>query len=373
MANFKVTPWEVEGEVDYEKLIAQFGTQALTDDLVRKIEKAAGVSHHMLRRKIFFSHRDLDITLREHAEGRKFALYTGRGPSGNTHIGHLVPWMFTKYLQEAFNAKLYFMITDDEKYLCKDGLTLGETNKLGYENALDLIALGFDHKKTHIFVDTDYGKTLYKTAVLISKKITASSAKAVFGFTNETNIGMYFWPAMQAAPCILPSILEGEPVRTLIPAAIDQDPYWRIARDVAPKLGYPKTAAIHCVFLPSLTGPAGKMSTSVNAESTIFTTDDEKSVARKIMKYAFSGGRDTIAEHRRHGGNPDIDASYQWLRFLEPDDHKLKSVYEDYTSGKLLSGELKQLLADTVNKFLKSHQQAKERARKEIDKFILKD
>jgi len=371
--DFVVTPWEVQGEVDYNKLIKQFGTQPLTDSIIKRIEKHTGELHYMLRRKIFFSHRDLDILLDDYEKGKKFALYTGRGPSGNTHLGHIIPWIFTKWLQDKFDVPLYFQITDDEKFLCKPNLTLKQTHEMGYDNALDLIALGFDHKKTFIIVDTDYSKTLYNNAIKIAKRVTASNAKAVFGFTNETNIGMYLWPAMQAVPCFLPSILTGEKVRTLIPAAIDQDPYWRIARDVAPKLGYPKTAAIHNVFLPSLTGPKGKMSTSTGAESTIFTTDDEKTVRKKVMKYAFSGGKDTVEEHRKHGGNPDVDSSYQWLRFFEEEDKKLKKIYEDYKSGALLSGELKQILVDKLNDFLASHQKNKEKARDKIDKFLLKD
>jgi len=371
--NYVVTPWEVSGEVDYDKLTKEFGTRPLTDDLIKIIEKRAKKSHYMLKRKIFFSHRELDLLLKEYDEGKEFALYTGRGPSGNTHLGHLIPWIFTKYLQDAFNAPLYFQITDDEKFLLKPNLTSEQTNKMGYENALDLIALGFDPKKTFIFVDTDYAKTLYNIAIQVAKKVTASSAKAVFGFTNETNIGMYFWPAMQAAPCFLPSILKGKKIRTLIPAAIDQDPYWRIVRDVAPKLGYPKTAAIHCIFLPPLTGPKGKMSTSTGEHSTIFTTDTPDEVKKKVNKYAFSGGKDTLKEHRKKGGNPDIDSAYKWLTFFEEDDKKLKRIYNDYKSGKLLSGELKQILIDKLNKFLKNHQQKREQAKKNLDKFILKD
>jgi len=368
-----VTPWKVEGKVNYDKLIAEFGTKPLTDNLVKKIEKKAGYSHHMLRRKIFFSHRELDQVMKEYDEGKKFALYTGRGPSGSTHLGHIIPWMFTKYLQDAFDVPLYFQITDDEKFLCKSDLALDETNKMGYENALDLIALGFNPKKTFIFIDTDYSKTLYKIAVKIAKKVTASTAKSVFGFGNDTNIGMYFWPAMQAAPCFLPSVLQGKKIRTLIPAAIDQDPYWRIVRDVAPKLGYPKTAAIHCVFLPALTGPSGKMSTSEGEHATIFTSDDPKTVKKKINKYAFSGGKDTVEAHRKHGGNPDVDSAYQWLTFFEEDDKKLKKIYDDYKSGKLLSGELKAILIDKLNSFLKVHQEKREKARKVLDKFILRD
>ena len=74
----------------------------------------------------------------------------------------------------------------------------------------------------------------------------------------------------------------------------------------------------------------------------------------KIKRYAFSGGRETIKEHREKGGNPDVDVSYQYLRmFFEPDDKKLKQIYDDYKSGKLLTGELKEILIEKINSFLK--------------------
>ena len=370
---FVVTPWEVKGDVDYEKLIKHFGTKHITDEIKAKLKHVTKKSHYMLDRNIFFSHRDLDLLLEDYKEGKDFALYTGRGPSGDTHMGHLIPWVFCKFLQDAFNVDLYFQITDDEKFLCKPNLTLEETNKLAYDNALDLIALGFKPSKTFIIIDSLYARTMYNLALKIAKKVTASQAKSVFGFTNDTNIGMYFWPAMQAAPCFLPSILKKKKIRTLIPAAIDQDPYWRITRDVAPKLGYPKPAAIHNIFLPSLLGPKGKMSTSEGAHATIFTTDNEDEVKRKIMKYAFSGGQTTLEEHRKKGGNPDIDMSYKWLTFFEEDDKKLKRIYSEYKSGKLLTGDLKQILIDKINVFLKNHQKQREKAKSNIDKFLLRD
>jgi len=158
---------------------------------------------------------------------------------------------------------------------------------------------------------------------------------------------------------------------TIVPLAIDQDPHFRISRDVISKLGYHKPAILHCRFLPGLGGmeKEGKMSSS-EANTAIYTTDDEKTVENKIKKYAFSGGKDTLEEHRKKGGNPEIDVSYQWLTFLEEDDKKLKSIYDDYKSGKLLSGELKQILIDKLNFFLKEHQKKREKARKDVDKFI---
>jgi tryptophanyl-tRNA synthetase len=266
-----VTPWEVKGKVDYERLIREFGTQPLTEELLKKIAKYTGELHLQLQRRLFFSHRDLDTVLELYKEGTKFVLYTGRGPSGPVHIGHLVPWIFTRHLQEKFGTRLYFQMTDDEKFLVDDDVNLPETRKFAYENALDLIALGFKSEDTFIIYDVQDIDLLYDIALEVAKRVTYSTAKATFGFQDSTNIGWIFWPALQAAPCFIHKKLTGENVPALIPAAIDQDPYWRVTRDIAQKLGYYKPAQIHCRFLPGL-GPGGKMSAS-EPETSIFTMD----------------------------------------------------------------------------------------------------
>src|SRR5947208_3713081 len=154
--DFVVTPWDVKGQVDYDRLVTQFGTQRLTPDLLEQIRRIAGELHPMLRRGVFYSHRDLDWILREYGKGNRFSLYTGRGPSSGIHIGHMLPWFFAKWLQEKFRATLYFQITDDEKFLFKDFDNLEEATKVGYDNILDIIAMGFDPKLTRIFLDTEY-------------------------------------------------------------------------------------------------------------------------------------------------------------------------------------------------------------------------
>src|SRR5690606_18262483 len=120
----------------------------------------------------------------------KFYLYTGRGPSGQVHLGHLMPWLFTKYLQDKFNVKLIFQITDDEKFLYSEHSNYDSICHYTYENILDIIAIGFDPNKTRIIINTRDINYLYKLSTEIAKRITFSTAKAVFGFTNSTNIGM---------------------------------------------------------------------------------------------------------------------------------------------------------------------------------------
>lgn len=364
--DFIVTPWRTEGDIDYEKLIKRFGTERITDELRQRLARIAGEDHFMVRRGVFFSHRDLGVILDTYERGEKFFLYTGRGPSGNTHIGHLLPWVFAKWLQDRFGVKMYFQITDDEKFFAKDALSLDDTLSFAHQNALDFIALGFDPDITKIIIDTAHIGTLYPIAAQVAKRINFSNVKAVFDFKNETNIGMIFYTALQSAPCFL----ENAPV--LIPLGMDQDPHFRLTRDVAPKINRHKPALVHGVMMPALEGPGGKMSASSDT-GTIYTTDTPAQVRKKINKYAFSGGQPDVEQHRKLGGNPDIDVSYQYLRmFFEPDDSKLQKIRDDYSSGKMLTGELKAILIERINKFLEQHQTKRDEAKDMLDQFLLR-
>jgi tryptophanyl-tRNA synthetase len=357
MEEFKVTPWEVEGKVDYLKLVKDFGLKLIDENLIQRIQRITGELNVMLRRKFFFAHRDMDLVLDDYENGKGFFLYTGRGPSGPMHIGHLIPFYFTKWLQDKFNVNVYIEITDDEKFLEKDYLSYEEVQKWAYENVLDIIAVGFDPDKTFIFYDSEYIKNVYPLLIKIAKKINYSLVKAVFGFKESTNIGMIFFPCLQ----IIPTFFEKR--RCLIPAAIDQDPYWRIQRDLAESLGYYKAAMISSKFFPPLTGIEGKMSSS-KPETAIWLTDDEEKIRKKIFKYAFSGGQPTVELHRKYGGNPEIDVSFQWLyNFFEENDEKIKKIEEDYKSGALLSGELKQILIEKLVDFISKHKEKRERAK----------
>ena len=358
-----VTAWEVSGNIDYNKLIEQFGSQAITPALIEKFERVTGCkAHPWIRRGIFFSHRDLDMILDNYAAGKPMYLYTGRGPSSEAlHLGHLIPFLFTKYLQDVFKCVLVIQMTDDEKFLWKD-LQLDECHRLGFENAKDIIACGFDISKTLIFSDLDYVGHMYPVIVKIWKAVTYNQVKGIFGFDDSVNIGKHAFPAVQAAPSFpssFPHIFGSRvDVPCLIPCAIDQDPYFRMTRDVAPRLGFKKPALIHSKFFPALQGSDSKMSAS-DESSAIFCTDTPKQIKEKVNKYAFSGGRETVEDHRRLGGDLAVDVSYQWLTFFQHDDAELKRVGDAYASGAMLSGEIKKELIDVISPLVARHQAAR--------------
>ncbi|MDE1839893.1 MAG: tryptophan--tRNA ligase [Thaumarchaeota archaeon] len=364
---FTVTPWSVEGDIDYDKLMQKFGTEKISPELEARIEKITGEVHPMLKLGYFFSHRDLDKILTEYEKGNKFYLYTGRGPSGKIHMGHLLPWIFTKYLQEKFDVNLIFQLTDDEKFLYSDGKSMDDVSKFTQENILDIIAIGFDPKKTKILIDTKDIKLIYPISLEIAKRITYSTVKAVFGFENSTNIGMIGFPPIQAAPCFLPSIIEGRPTPVLIPAAIDQDPYWRVTRDIAEKLGYPKPAQIHSKFLPGL-GMQGKMSSSI-PETAIFTTDDDSTIDKKISS-TFTGGQPTVELQRKLGANFSICPVFWYLRYFFDTEKESDERARKCKGGQLLCGECKCNLKDATKPFLSEFKKQREKAKDQVGKFM---
>jgi len=370
MGKQKVNPYKVEGKIDYDKLINEFGVKKITPEILNEIKEITGELHPYLRRGIFFAYRDLKKVLDEYKKGNKFFLYTGVGPSGPIHLGHISVWIFMKWLQEKFDTEVWFQFTDDEKFLYKN-MNYEEIQKWTHENMLDIIALGFDPKKTNFLIDTKHAGIMYPEAIKVAKKITFSSIKAAFGFTDSNNIGSIFYTAMQTVPVFLPNVLRNENRPCLIPLAIDQDVHFRLSRDVLEKLGHQKPAIIHAKFMTPLTGIEGKMSSS-NPDTAILLTDSPKEVKRKINKYAFSGGRDTAQEHRKFGGNVEVDVACQWLKYFEDDNEKLEKIYDDYRKGKLLSGEVKKILIDKINKFLAEHQKRRLKAEKLIEKFIYK-
>ncbi len=370
MVEMEVNPYNVEGKMNYDKLIKEFGIKKIDEKLLKRIGKIAGEIHPYLRRGIFFAHRDLEKILDAYEKGEKFFLYTGCGPSGPIHLGHYSIWSFVKWLQDKFNVELWFQFTDDEKFLYKN-MTYDEIQKWTKENMLDIIALGFNPKKTHFLIDTKHANFIYPEAIKVAKKITFSTIKSAFGFTDSNNIGSIFYTAMQVVPTFLPNVLNKKNEMCLVPMGVDQDPHFRISRDVVEKLGHKKPSIIHAKFMSPLTGTVGKASSSGDAK-TILMTDDAKTVKKKINKYAFSGGKETVEEHRKKGGNIEVDVACQWLKYFEDDDDKLKEIYDSYSKGELLSGEVKAILIEKINEMLSEHQKRRKNAEKQISEFVYK-
>ena len=123
-------------------------------------------------------------------------------------------------------------------------------------------------------------------------------------------------------------------------------------------------------FAVGMTG--GKMSSSM-PETTIFLTED-LNVMEKKFKRSFSGGQSTVEEHRRLGGNPDVDVAFQYLKFFfEEDDAALEEVRSSYVAGDLLSGELKMMTIEKAAAWLSDLAEMRDQNAHLVDEFLADD
>ncbi|MGQ4832694.1 MAG: tryptophan--tRNA ligase [Candidatus Asgardarchaeia archaeon] len=362
MDEFEVTPYSVTGKVNYKKLIEQFGLSVVDDELIEKLD----FPHKLLVMRYFFVHRDLDKIAEFYKQHGKFAIVSGRGASEHIHLAHTLLFKFVLDVQKKFNAFLFVPISEDEKYFAKQDLKFEEARKYAVENLLDIIAIGLEPKDTEVLIDTlTMNAKVYGLAANIAKRITLSTVKAVYGFSNEMNIGLHFFPAMQSAHILYPTMEYDLP--SLVIISVDQDPHMRVVRDVAEKLHVFKPAALESRFLKGLAGEE-KMSAS-DPYSAIYVNDSPGLIKRKVWK-AFTGGQPTVEEQRKYGGNPDICPIYEYNAFFFDTLDEAKKRYERCKSGDLLCGECKNELISRLRKFLEEHRKKKEKAKDKLQDFV---
>ena len=363
-------PWEIEGDVDYGKLIKKFGISPMKDlpDVFNE--------NVLFRRGIIFAHRDIQRILDCIKNKKKFVMMTGLMPTGKFHLGHMILAQQFIFYQK-LGAKIYIAVADIEAYNAR-GQSLEESRKIALEEYIsNYVALGLDLKKCDVYFQSERSEeasksnAYYRLQNILARHATFAEFKAVYG---EITPGKMVSSLLQASDMLhaqLPEF-EGEcPV--LVPVGIDQDPHLRLARDISKRIKKPKftqLSSTYHFFMPGLGG--GKMSSS-NPNSFIGLTDSPSEVKNKINKYAFSGGQATLEEHKKKGGNPDVDVSFQYLKmFFEPSDEKLLELEEEYRKGNLLTGELKKYAIEKINSFLKIHQEKLVKAKREVEKKFRK-
>ena len=276
-------------------LVEKFGAQ-----LVSKLKEKP--DFYTFNKEIIYSHRDFDKFFSALKKEEKCAIVSGFNASGTIHLGHKPVFDTNLYFQKRYNIPIFIPISDDESYVAGKVKDQKQALDFSIKLAKELLAYGFNPNKTFFIIDQIY-TNIYNLAIKLSRKVNYSEIKATYGYKPEENIGLHFYPSVQAAHITLPQECLGIK-NVLVPIGPDEDTHIRICRDIAERFGYNKPAILHIRFFPGIDGQ--KMSKSKN--NAIFLSDDKKTIRRKINK-AYSGGAVTAEEHRKKGGNPDIDVS----------------------------------------------------------------
>lgn len=220
---------------------------------------------------------------------------------------------------------------------------------------MEILAFGFNPKKTFVFINSLSYNLLSPNFIKLAKYTKLNEVAPVFGFDAESlSIGKAYFPLLEIVPAYPSTFGFSKDTRCLVPAAMDQDPFFRLARDKAKTVNENKPSTVYLKLLPALKGAHTKMSST--GDKPISMVDSQEEIASKIKKFAYSGGKETLADHRKYGGNCEIDISFQYLKFFMEDDCRLEEIRQDYSSGKMTSGEIKSICIDVIQKFLKNYQ-----------------
>ncbi|KAL7722309.1 Tryptophanyl-tRNA synthetase [Entamoeba marina] len=332
--------------IDFDGIKNEVKLSEVSQSQKERIEKISGKPlHHFNKRDFIVGQRDLDLFLDDVEHNKPTYIFVSKLPNGKLSLNEYVTLKYARYLQIALNIRVIIQVLDDVKVLYRQS-TVNEATKLSNDLIKDIIAIGFPSDQTFIFTDYSYYGKMYETVTLVQKVMAFNDVQPFFAFDASDNIGKLSSPAIMAAPMYGAAFKSffNSPARSIVIGSIENVQFVDTVRSYAEKLGFPAPAALFHKPVPLLTGVT--------------------------KKRTFSGGRDTVEEHRRLGGDCGIDIPIQYLSIFESDDEIVKNAIEQYGKGELLSGELKKnIVVNSIKKVVAEFQDLK----KPITNAVLKE
>ncbi len=359
-----IDPWGSKAVNDYEHVFKEFGLKEVPKKIIDSLE------HYLFKRGVIIAHRDFDKVMKRIDSKKPFINMTGIAASGPYHLGHKVDVDLFRFFKSK-GAKNYFAVSDLDAFLSRPDSKIPDINvakKWAVKNTADLLALGLEEEDIYV-QSNKKNKRYYEFAFELSKRITKNTFEAVYGHVDLGKVGANL---LQYADIMHAQLEEFEgPMPSVTGIGLDQDPHARLTRDISKKLQY-KMEVPGFIYFKHQSGlqPGAKMSAS-HPETAIFL-DDELKLAEKKIKKAFSGGKPTLEEHRKEGGNIEIDLVFEMLKFHYPNTKELEKIGEGFSSGEVTSGEMKQFAVDFFVPLLKEHQSKVKANTKLAEKIVYK-
>jgi len=341
-------PWGATVVEDYNRLYEEFGIQPFKP-LLGKIPNP----NVYMRRGVIFGHRDFERVLNSTLNHKSFSVMSGIKPTGEFHLGTLMTAREIIHFQQQ-GATAFYCIADVEAYE-DNRIPFERSERIAIGNVADLLALGFDLKRGYVYRQSKEQR-VKDLAIIFGRGVTLATVKAIYG---ERHIGLYLSALIQSGDILLPQLEDfGGPKPTVVPVGVDQDAHLRFTRDLAHKF-----RRRYNFILPSSTyhklmrGLDGSPKMSKREPMSYFTLHEKPEMIEKKILNAFTGGRPTVEEQRKLGGIPEICPIHEMemFHFIE-DDGEVARIHHDCRSGKLLCGEHKQRVKETVLDFVREHQ-----------------
>ena len=302
-------------------------------------------------------------------EKKKKIMLTGDRPTGRLHIGHYVGSLRQRLeLQNDPSYDKIFVMIADAQALTDNFDSPEKVRDSVFQVAIDYLSIGIDPAKTHIFIQSAIPQlhelTVYYmnlvTVSRVQRNPTVKQELKLRGFEGESvPVGFFTYPISQASDITAFKA-------TIVPVGEDQEPMLEQTREIVrsfnrtygrevlvePEIYLPSNEA--CLRLPGTDGQA-KMSKSLG--NTIYLSDDEETLRKKVMSMFTDPGHLRVEDPGKVEGNTVftyLDAFVKEDSFEKylPEYKDLDELKAHYRRGGLGDVKVKKFLFAVLNEFL---------------------
>ena len=303
------------------------------------------------------------------ADKKKKIMLTGDRPTGRLHIGHYVGSLRQRLeLQDDPSYEKIFVMIADAQALTDNFDNPDKVRESVFQVAIDYLSVGLDPKKTHMFIQSEIPQlheltVYYMNLVTVSRVQRNPTVKAELklrGFEGESvPVGFFTYPISQASDITAFKA-------TIVPVGEDQEPMLEQCREIVRSFNrtYDKEVLVEPeIYLPSnkaclrLPGTDGQAKMSKSLGNTIYLSDDEETLRKKVMSMFTDPGHLRVEDPGKVEGNTVftyLDAFVQpdsFEKFL-PEYKNLDELKAHYRKGGLGDVKVKKFLFAVLNEFL---------------------
>jgi tryptophanyl-tRNA synthetase len=283
---------------------------------------------------------------------KKDLVMSGIRPTGFLHLGNYFGAVRNYVrMQEEFDC--YFMVADLHSLT-----THPDTKelKMNVQRVLaENIASGLDPEKVALYCQSHIHETselyLYLNMLAYKGELekTTTFKDKVRLQPDNVNAGLLTYPVLQAADIILHRA-------KYVPVGKDQEQHLEMARNFANRFNhrygdvFPEPVAFNygeeLIKVPSLDG-AGKMSKSENQLATLYLSDEDELIRKKVMKAKTDSG-----PVEPNSPKPDYIVNIFGLMKLVSAPDVIQKFEEDFNKCTIRYGDMKKQLAEDMVRFI---------------------
>jgi tryptophanyl-tRNA synthetase len=290
--------------------------------------------------------------LRQLMKKEKEIVMSGIRPTGYLHLGNYFG-AIRNYVKMQENYECYFMVADLHSLTTHPDTSGLKANV--HRVLAENIACGLDPEKVALYCQSHLYQTselyLYLNMLAYKGELekTATFKDKIRQHPDNINAGLLTYPVLMAADILIHRA-------NFVPVGKDQEQHLEIARNYVNRFNhrygdvFPEPFAFNfnheLVKVPSLDG-TGKMSKSENQMATLYLSDEEDAIRKKIMKARTDNG-----PTENNSVKPDYIENIFLLMKLVSTNETLEYFEGKFNDCSIRYGDMKKQLAEDMVKFI---------------------